>query len=61
VSRISEQVKRLQTTVSAVIERKERLPHPLFWSLLHSEIGSIKRSRKAKRERLAKEFGIDWA
>ena len=49
-SALAERVRRLRGAALSAIERRERLPHPLFWSLFHSEVGELRRQRARARE-----------
>lgn len=53
-SPISQRVGRLKSSAFRVSQKRAKVPHPLFWSLLHSEVGEIKRMKaKARLEREA--------
>ena len=49
-SQISEQVRRLQAATLRAIQRRERLPQRLFWSLFHSEIEEVRQKRQRRRD-----------
>ncbi|MCC6933688.1 MAG: hypothetical protein IT292_10625 [Deltaproteobacteria bacterium] len=57
---LAQQVSALKARVDSVIEKRQQLPHPLFWSLFHSEIDKIRTERKAKQFERRFLFGIDW-
>ena len=45
---------KLRSSALRAIRSRPRVPHPLFWSLLHSELSEIKRMKeKARLEREA--------
>ncbi len=46
---IAKRVKRLCAAVNSVIEKRERLPQPLFWSLFRLEVREVRRARARKR------------
>ena len=46
---IAEEIRRLQAATLASIEKRERLPQPLFWSLFHSELEKVRRAKKQER------------
>ena len=46
---ISSEIKRLKAATIASLEKRERLPQPLFWSLFHSELKAIRRAKKEER------------
>ncbi|MFN8389668.1 MAG: hypothetical protein U0136_05205 [Bdellovibrionota bacterium] len=59
-SDLSSKLDRLKSATLKVVHARERLPQPLFWSLFHAELDSIKRKRKKQRELLAATYNVDW-
>jgi len=57
---LAEKLSNLKSATLGVVSRRERLPQPLFWSLFHTELDSIKKRRKKQRETLAALFKVDW-
>lgn len=60
-SEIASRIQKLKDSSLAVIQRRERVPQPLFWSLFHLELKEVREMRKQKREELRALFGLDWA
>lgn len=48
-SEIAKEICKLQKAVRSSIDKRERLPQPMFWSLLFSRLQDIKRQQKLKR------------
>ena len=48
-SAIARSVKRLKTATFGVIETRERLPQPFFWSLFYSQISDLRERKEKKR------------
>jgi hypothetical protein len=42
-------LRRLKSTVSALLEKRERLPHSFFWSLFGLEISEVRKQREHER------------
>jgi hypothetical protein len=42
-------LRRLKSRVSALLEKRERLPHPFFWSLFGLEISEVRKERERER------------
>ena len=57
---LSSDLDRLKGATLNVIRARERLPQPLFWSLFHAEMLSIKKRRRKQREKTAAEFDCEW-
>lgn len=45
----AQELKRLKTAAWEASSKRERLPQPMFWSLFHSVISSIRRQKAVKR------------
>lgn len=61
-SKLAENLRRLKCSTWGVIEKRERLPQPLFWSLFHAEVRGIKkRKEKARLERALFLSGVEKA
>ena len=48
-SAVNLRLDRLRSSALRVIRTRPRVPHPLFWSLLHSELKEIKRMKEEAR------------
>jgi hypothetical protein len=59
-SELAGKLDRLKAATLKVIQARERLPQPLFWSLFHTELESIKRKRRALRAVRAAQYDSDW-
>ena len=46
---VAEELRRLQAATIAAMEKRERLPQPLFWSLFHSELDKVRKAKKQER------------
>lgn len=60
-SAIAREVKRIKDETILALERRERLPQPLFWSLFGHAIGRVKQKKRAAREARELLEGIDEA
>lgn len=47
---IALRVERLKAAAFRVIQKRERLPHPLFWSLFCLEVSELKKRKNRERE-----------
>ncbi len=57
---IGNRIDRLKDATKRAIQKRERLPQPLFWSLFLHEVESIKSQRRKKRDKLRLLFDADW-
>jgi hypothetical protein len=48
-SAVAEDLASLKATVTKLVEERDRLPQPMFWSLFNSRINSIKKHKELKR------------
>ena len=48
-SELAQEIKELQQSVSSAMQKRERLPQPLFWSLFNSRIKDMRKRREALR------------
>ena len=48
-SEIAQEVKQLQGAINETLEKRERVPQPMFWYLLHERIAEIKKRRAMQR------------
>lgn len=56
---IAERLDRLKRATLDVVNRRERLPQPLFWSLFHTEVDEIREKRRKERIARCAFLGID--
>ncbi len=47
---LSQDLQRLKSSTLRVVDSRERLPQPLFWSLFHSQMAALKKRKKKNRE-----------
>ena len=52
ISALASEVKRLHEASLRAMDKRARLPQPLFWSLFHSQVRSIK--QRKDRDRLVR-------
>jgi hypothetical protein len=52
---LAQNIRRLKSRALSVVEKRERLPQPLFWSLFGAELSQIKK-RKEKQRALRRVF-----
>ena len=48
-SAVAANIESLQATVKRLAEERDVLPQPLFWSLFHSRLASIKKQKEVSR------------
>lgn len=48
-SAVARDIENLQTTVKRLASEREVLPQPLFWSLFHTRLASIKKQKEISR------------
>jgi hypothetical protein len=48
-SAVAANIESLQATVKRLAEERDVLPQPLFWSLFHSRLASIKKQKEISR------------
>lgn len=48
-SKLAVDLQKLQASVNDIIQRREVLPQPLFWSLFHSRIDRIRKIKHQER------------
>ncbi len=48
-SELAQEIKELQASITSAIEKRERLPQPLFWSLFNSRIKDMRKRRELLR------------
>jgi hypothetical protein len=48
-SAVAANIESLQATVKRLAEERDVLPQPLFWSLFHSRLASIKKQKELSR------------
>jgi hypothetical protein len=48
-SAVAANIESLQATVKRLSEERDVLPQPLFWSLFHSRLASIKKQKEISR------------
>ena len=46
---VAANIDNLQATVKRLAEEREVLPQPLFWSLFHTRLASIKKQKEIER------------
>ena len=56
---VADRLDRLKRATLNVVNRRERLPQPLFWSLFHTEVDEIRKKRKQERVARCAFLGID--
>lgn len=56
---VAQQLRQLRSRVFSLVEKRERLPHPLFWSVFCGEVAEL-RKRKEK-ERLERALWLSGA
>ncbi len=60
LSPVALRLARLKQSVLRATAARERLPQPLFWSLFHGELESLKESRREERARRAQLYDCEW-
>ena len=60
-SAVALKLKRLKSATFKAAQTRERLPHPLFWSLFLTEVSELKKKKEEKRliDRLVLGVGSD--
>ena len=58
--RISARLSQFKKRTLEAVERRERVPQTLFWSLFRTELRELKLLRARKRVELQKLFGCEW-
>lgn len=48
-SAVAEDLADLKSTVTRLVESRERLPQPIFWSLFNARINDIKKHKELER------------
>lgn len=48
-SELAQEIKALQESVTRAMEKRERLPQPLFWSLFNSRVKDMRKRRELLR------------
>lgn len=48
-SELAQEIKELQSSITRAIEKRERLPQPMFWSLFNSRIKDMRKRRELLR------------
>ncbi len=48
-SALASEIQELKASIDRAISKRERLPQPMFWSLFHSRIKSIRERREISR------------
>ena len=48
-SAVAEDLADLKSTVTKLVEARERLPQPMFWSLFNARINDIKKHKELER------------
>ena len=49
-SKLSQDLQRLRDATLRVVDTRERLPQPLFWSLFNHQVTAIKKRKKKHRD-----------
>ena len=53
-------LRKIHRSALDAVRSRERVPQPLFWSLLHSELKLVKAERKRMEQRRRAMFGTDF-
>jgi TATA-binding protein-associated factor Taf7 len=48
-SALAEDLANLKNTITRLVENRERLPQPMFWSLFNARINDIKKQKELER------------
>jgi hypothetical protein len=46
---VAKQVRHLRSRVFSLVEKRERLPHPLFWSVFCGEVAELRKRKEKQR------------
>lgn len=49
-SAVSQEIERLRKAVIEASSSRERLPQPLFWSLFHTQLDTVRKAKKLRRD-----------